>query len=171
VEAPIRWWRLKSSRAGRSRGAVELWFSTPTAPSHGTEAFTPSGGGRGEGQGGSEVVSTLSLFPTCSACTATMVVRPPSPIYCNPRSQGKEAATRFLYPGGARSLSRSGGLLWPPICSGLTQGSAVIPAILAIVHGRRGSRTPSISRPDGQVRGARLRLYAPGHEANKAGCG
>jgi hypothetical protein len=113
----------------------------------------------------------LSLSPTCSACTATMVVRPPSPIYCNPRSQGKEAATRFLDPGGARSPSRSGGLLWPPICSGLTQGSAVIPAIPAIVHGRRGSRTPSISRPDGRVRGTRLRHYAPGHEANKAGCG
>jgi hypothetical protein len=63
VEAPIRWWWLKSSRAGRSRGAVELWFSTPTTPSHGTKAFTPSGGGRGEGQGGSEVVSTLSLLP------------------------------------------------------------------------------------------------------------
>jgi hypothetical protein len=62
VEAPIRWWRLKSSRVGRSRGGVNLWFSTPTAPSHGTEAFTPSGGGRGEGQGGSEVVSTLSLY-------------------------------------------------------------------------------------------------------------
>ena len=34
----------------------------------------------------------------------------------------------------------SGGLLWPPICSGLTQGSAVIPAIPACFGERKEER-------------------------------
>jgi hypothetical protein len=38
----------------------------------------------------------------------------------------------------------------------------------AIAHGHWGSRTPPISRPNGRVRGTRLRLKAPGREANRA---